>query len=44
MSAIESIETIANYLKSRPNLIGVGTKPQLVIDGKACSTGVTIDP
>ena len=44
MNAIESIESISKYLKSRPNLIGVGTKPKLVIDGKACNTGVTIDP
>ena len=44
MNAIESIESIAKYLKLRPDLIGVGTKPQLVIDGKACNTGVTIDP
>ena len=44
MYAIESIESISKYLKSRPDLIGVGTKPQLVIDGKACNTGVTIDP
>ena len=44
MSAIEHIESIGKYLKSRPKLIGVGSKPQLVIDGKACNTGVTIDP
>ena len=44
MNAIERIESISKYLKSRPDLIGVGTKPQLVIDGKACNTGITIDP
>jgi hypothetical protein len=44
MSVIEHIESIGKYLKSRPKLIGVGSKPQLVIDGKACNTGVTIDP
>ena len=29
------------YLKDRPELIGVGEKPQLVIDGKEHPTGVT---
>lgn len=41
MNAIGSIESISKYLKLRPNLIGVGTKTQLVIDGNACNTGVT---
>ena len=41
MDAIESLPGIIKYLKTRPKLIGVGTCPQLVINGRAVSTGVS---
>jgi len=43
MGSIENINPIAEYLKKRPDLIGVGTRPQLIIDGQKCNTGVNKD-
>jgi len=43
MNSIENIESIDKYLKSRPKLIGIGSKPQLIINGIKCNTGVTKD-
>lgn len=40
MAAIRGIETIQAYLDKRPALIGVGTKPQLVLAGGPEPTGV----
>ena len=39
VSDIERIESISNYLNSRPELIDVNTGPKLVINGKAHPTG-----
>ena len=39
VSDIEGIESISNYLNSRPELIDVKTGPKLVINGKAHPTG-----
>ena len=39
VSDIERIESISNYLNSRPELIDVKTGPKLVINGKAHPTG-----
>ena len=39
VSDIERIESISNYLNSRPELIDVKTGPKLVINGKALPTG-----
>ena len=39
VSDIEKIESISNYLNSRPELIDVKTGPKLVINGKAHPTG-----
>jgi hypothetical protein len=43
MEEIEAIDAVSEYLKSRPKLIGVGIKPQLIINGTKCNTGVTVD-
>ena len=40
MAAVEGLSGVSEYLSSRPDLIGVGTQPQLVIDGVARPTGV----
>ena len=40
MSTLEGLAGVREYLANRPELIGVGTQPQLVIDGVARSTGV----
>lgn len=37
---IEDIDTVSNYLKNRPELVGVGTEPKLVINGTEHPTGV----
>ena len=37
---IEDIDTVSKYLKNRPELVGVGTEPKLVIDGTEHPTGV----
>ena len=41
MAAVRSMEGVAAYLAERPELIGVGSKPQLVINGTPEATGVT---
>ena len=43
MSAVENLAGVSNYLSSRPELIGIGEEPKLVIDGKAVSTGMKSD-
>ena len=40
MSTLEGLVGVREYLANRPELIGVGTQPQLVIDGVARPTGV----
>ena len=40
MSTVEGLAGVSEYLANRPELIGVGTKPQLVIDGVPKPTGV----
>jgi glutathione S-transferase len=37
---IEDIDTVSKYLKNRPELVGVGTEPKLVINGTKHPTGV----
>ena len=37
---VERLDGVKEYLDSRPELIGVGSEPQLVIDGVARSTGI----
>ena len=43
MSAVENLAGVSNYLSSRPELIGIGEEPKLMIDGKAVSTGMKSD-
>ena len=43
MSAVENLKAISEYLSYRPELIGVGKEPKLLIDGKAVSTGIKPD-
>ena len=40
MAAVEGLSGVSEYLATRPDLIGVGTQPQLVIEGVARPTGV----
>ncbi len=40
MSTLAGLAGVREYLANRPELIGVGTQPQLVIDGVARPTGV----
>ena len=40
LSNVERLDGVKEYLDSRPELIGVGSEPQLVIDGVARSTGI----
>ena len=37
---IEDIDAVSTYLKNRPELVGVGTEPMLVINGTEHPTGV----
>ena len=37
---IKDIDTVSQYLKNRPELVGVGTEPKLVINGTEHPTGV----
>ena len=37
---IEDIDAVSKYLKNRPELVGVGTEPKLVINGTEHPTGV----
>ncbi|MGB1156438.1 MAG: glutathione S-transferase family protein [Alphaproteobacteria bacterium] len=39
MSAVRGLDGVSTYLAERPELIGVGSKPQLVIDGRPEPTG-----
>ena len=41
MSDITELPKILDYLEDRPELIGVGEKPKLIIDGVEHPTGVT---
>lgn len=41
MAAVRNIEGVATYLAERPDLIGVGSKPQLMINGTPEATGVS---
>ncbi len=41
ISDVAEMPKMTAYLKDRPKLIGVGEKPQLVIDGIEHPTGVT---
>ena len=43
MEAVENLEGVSNYLSSRPELIGVGVEPKLVINGIPVSTGMKSD-
>ncbi len=43
MNSLENLKGVSEYLSSRPELIGVGKEPKLVIDGKAVSTGMKPD-
>ena len=43
MLTMRGIDGMAAYLEARPQLIEVGVKPQLVIDGKAVPTGMMAD-
>ena len=43
MTAVENLKAISEYLSSRPELIGVGKEPKLIIGGKAVSTGIMPD-
>jgi hypothetical protein len=40
---LKKFNFIAEYLENRPDLIGVGTKPQLIINGQKCNTAVNKD-
>ena len=40
LSNFERLDGVKEYLDSRPELIGLGSEPQLVIDGVAKSTGI----
>jgi glutathione S-transferase len=40
MTNIESLKGVSEYLNIRPELIGVGTDPKLIISGEAKSTGI----
>ena len=37
---IKDIDTVSKYLKNRPELVGVGTEPKLVINGTKHPTSV----
>ena len=39
MASVRELDGVGDYLAQRPELIGVGTKPQLVIDGRPEPTG-----
>ena len=41
LESTSSIPAIQSYLAARPELIGIGTKPQLVINGLPVPTGLT---
>ena len=43
MSGMTALPGVSSYLATRPELIGVGVGPKLVIDGVAVSTGMSPD-
>ncbi len=43
MSGMTALPGVSSYLATRPELIGVGVEPRLVIDGVAVSTGMSPD-
>jgi hypothetical protein len=43
MGKIENLSGVKEYLDKRPELIGVSSCPQLVINGKAVATGASQD-
>jgi len=43
MNAVENLAGVSDYLSSRPELIGIGEEPKLIIDGKAVPTGMKSD-
>ena len=43
MNAVEDLKAISEYLSSRPELLGVGKEPKLLIGGKEVSTGINPD-
>lgn len=43
MSGMTTLPGVSGYLARRPELIGVGVEPKLVIDGAAVSTGMSPD-
>jgi len=43
MSEMKALPGVSGYLAARPELIGVGIGPKLVIDGTAVSTGMSPD-
>ena len=40
MINFEALEGIKNYLDSRADLIGIGTWPKVIIDGKEYTSGI----
>ena len=40
---LETQNGIKEYLDSRPQLVGIGTKPKVIIDGKEYATGTNPD-
>ena len=43
MAAMRNLSGVEDYLAERPELIGVGVEPKLVIAGRAVPTGITAD-
>ena len=43
MSGMTALSGVSSYLATKPELIGVGVGPKLVIDGVAVSTGMSPD-
>ncbi len=43
LSAIENLSGVSEYLKRRPELVGIKEQPKLIIKGKAVPTGMMPD-
>ena len=43
MNAVEDLKAVSEYLSSRPELLGVGKEPKLLIGEKEVSTGMNPD-
>ena len=43
MSGMTTLPGVSSYLARRPELIGIGVGPKLVIDAVAVSTGISLD-